>query len=599
MNIISNNNLHNDIHIKVANQVFTFNSKSPAYNILFNLLQQQSSYHNNIFEIEDASIEQRHFDLFINLRLLGADCINSTKDINDLIKIEKIFKEKVNITELMNIVIKKRTNDIKEEVDMMKYIENNKDEEFNDDIYKQCKDSIYMKIMTMINDNKKDTAIEMMRSIPMKSISFVMQRLFKYICMNNIKIDIEIENVIFNLLCNAYSIGNNSIALLQKESENSITSFSSLVSSKLLPNIEWNINNISLLNDFYETSDTFTINNYKIKLHCKYNKSNDELSSAIEIVDVISPSNDTNPIAILTSSSIFQIENENNKPVFNCIYPYSHIKSLIIKISNFSKKIKDNNFIIDISYDINYCYSYIISYIAEHISLYTSDMSISLLSRNTFLAIVKNRNAHKKEDDLYKCIICYIHNRKKKLKENDINEFINEIDITKISIDCLLFILSNYSSTIKIHQSLMISTSNIFNEIMTMVYSSSSTSIKGKFSFDMISKLSALFANEESNYNCVTTTNNNQNNLTITNTSFISIPTTNNTSVSNTRNNVISTVNAKPHRKTKSINIEPSSSKLKLQIDIAKRKIYENKMKKRYQPKMVPSLSSYSLNKKY
>ena len=598
MNIISNNNLHNDIRIKIANQILSIKFNSPAYPIVFNLLQQQSSYHNNFFEIEDSSIEQRHFDLFINLRLKGADCINSSKDVIDVCKVEKIFKEKIDIKELMNVVISKKSDDINEEVDMMKYIDNTRDEEFNDDIYNQCRDSICMKIMTMIIDNRKEIAIEMMRSIPMKIVSFVMQRIFKYISMNNIKIDIEIENVILSVLCNANSIVNNSIALLQKESENSITSFSSLVSSKMLPNIEWTINNISISNDFYETSDAFTINNYKIKLHCKYTKSNDELSSAIEIVDVISPSSDINPIAILTSSSIYQIDNENNKPVFNCIYPYSHIKSLIMKISNFSKKIKENNFIIDISYDINYTYSYIISYIAEHVSFYINDVNMSTLSRNTFLAIVKNRNAHKKEDDLYKCIICYIHNRKKKLKENDINELIKEIDISKISIDCLLFILSNYSSTIKAHQSLMTSTANAFNEIMTSIYSSASTN-KGKFSYDVISKLSNLFASEESNYNCVTTTNNNQNNLIITNTSFISIPTTNNTSVSNTRNNVITTVNTKPHRKTKSINIEPSVSKLKLQMDIAKRKIYENKMKKRYQPKMVPSLSTHSFNKKY
>ena len=598
MNINSNNNLHNDIRIKVANQIFTIKFNSPAYPIVFNLLTQQSSYHNNFFEIEDSSIEQRHFELYINLRMKGADCINSSKDIIDVCKLGKMFKEKIDIKELMNVVIAKQSNDINEEVDMMKHIDDTKDEEINEEIYKQCRDSIYMKIMTMIIDNKKETAIEMIRSIPMKSISFVMQRLFKYISMNNIKIDIEIENVILSVLCYSNSIVNNSIALLQKESESSITSFSSLVSSKLLPNIEWTINNISLSSDFYETSDAFTINNYKIKLHCKYNQNKDELSSAIEIVDVISPSNDTNPIAILTSSSIYQIEKENNKPVFNCIYPYSHIKSLIMKISNFSKTIKDNNFIIDISYDINYTYSYIISYIAEHISMYINDVNLSMLSRNTFLAIVKNRNAHTKEDDLYKCIFNYIHNRKKKLKENDINELIKEMDISTISIDCLLFIISNYSSTIKAHQSLMISTANVFNAIMTSIYSSTSTN-KGKFSYDMISKLSNLFANEESNYNCVTTTNNNQNNLIITNTSFISIPTTNNTSVSNTRNNVITTVNTKPHRKTKSINIEPSASKLKLQMDIAKRKIYENKMKKRYQPKMVPSFSTHSINKKY
>ena len=185
MNINSNNNLHNDIRIKVANQIFTIKFNSPAYPIVYNLLTQQSSYHNNFFEIEDSSIEQRHFELYINLRMKGADCINSSKDIIDVCKLGKMFKEKIDIKELMNVVIAKQSNDINEEVDMMKHIDDTKDEEINEEIYKQCRDSIYMKIMTMIIDNKKETAIEMIRSIPMKSISFVMQRLFKYISMNN------------------------------------------------------------------------------------------------------------------------------------------------------------------------------------------------------------------------------------------------------------------------------------------------------------------------------------------------------------------------------------------------------------------------------
>ena len=132
MNINSNNNLHNDIRIKVANQIFTIKFNSPAYPIVFNLLTQQSSYHNNFFEIEDSSIEQRHFELYINLRMKGADCINSSKDIIDVCKLGKMFKEKIDIKELMNVVIAKQSNDINEEVDMMKHIDDTKDEEINE-----------------------------------------------------------------------------------------------------------------------------------------------------------------------------------------------------------------------------------------------------------------------------------------------------------------------------------------------------------------------------------------------------------------------------------------------------------------------------------
>lgn len=663
------NNKDDTIHLIISGKEYNIPPNSKVFQIVKNLLiQSKINSNENIYILPDQ-VDRRGIDVYLNFLMSGNATITMMEDVLKGVYVAKLFNDNKVVNALVNegfkIALTKGNENISAETKLISFFYSYNDFENFQNIIDYCLDNLYVKI---INCNHINELTDEIKHLPCCVLERVIHKCFKYCVINNISYEEKDELIRFLLVNLAYCYGivyeNGIFNLLQKENEMSIQKFNKLIEEMNVPNIEWNIKNISLKEDFYEISDIFIIDNIKVKLHCYYNHVEDELSIALEIIETLT-NNDNIPISILTKTFVYKINSEP-KTNLNCIYFSSKSKSLILKQKQFSHLIKSNpelfpqnkplSFTVDIYYSINYSYSSILYYICLNFEMFFNNKLISSLSKNALSALLKNELCHKgKEDKVLLSIITWLHNKSKTINDDIVKCQLSFVQGDQVSLDCILNIVYYYGEYIKLYSnSLGDYIKNLFHRKMKDAYCFISNKEKEKFSWEFLNKLGAFSLKRENNENKIISTSpciNYQNNLSITNTSLVTFPTTNNNNISstnntsylNSRNNAITNgnlnknenkkknskneyidtnVNLSPFRKlllTSCNNIQTISnisaislkknksqnfdteqsnfcntnsncqinkklecSKLKIQIEKAKKKIYENKISKRY-----------------
>lgn len=662
------NNKDDTLHLIISGKEYNIPPNSKVFQIVKNILiQSKINTKENIYILPDQ-VDRRGFDVYLNFLMSGNSTISTMDDVLKGVYVAKIFNDGKVINGLVNegfkIALTKGSENISAETKLISFFYSYNDFEDFQNIIDYCLDNLYVKVISCSHINE---FAEEIKHLPCCVLEKVIHKCFKYCVINNISYEEKDELIRFLLANLAYCYGivyeNGIFNLLQKENEMSIQKFNKLIEEMNVPNIEWNIKNISLKEDFYEISDIFIIDNIKVKLHCYYNHVEDELSIALEIIETLS-NNDNIPISILTKTFIYKINSEP-KTNLNCIYFSSKTKSLILKQKQFSSFINSNpnifpqnkplSFTVDIYYSLNYSYSSILYYICINFDMFYNNKLISSLSKNALSALLKNELCHKgKEDKVLLSVITWLNNKSKNINNDIIKCQLSFVQGDRVSLDCILNIVYYYGEYIKLYSnSLGDYIKNLFHRKMKDAYCFISNKEKEKFSWDFLNKLGAFSIKRENNENKIISTSpciNYQNNLSITNTSLVTFPTTNNNNISstnntsylNSRNNAItngnlsnknenkkknskneyvetnvppfrkllltssnniqtiSNISAISHKKNKSQNFDteqsnfcgtnsnflPSKklecSKLKIQIEKAKKKIYENKISKRY-----------------
>ena len=286
--------------------------------------------------------------------------------------------------------------------------------------------------------------------------------------------------------------------------------------AKIKP-IQWNINNISLYNDNSYESEIFPLcDSISFKLLAHYNKEEDTLSIAMEII----PIKKINEDYFVTFLTKIKSNNKEYQTKLHCVYVNNSSKALIITFHNFSKGSFENEvdpnqtiqtenvtYMIECFTEVNYIFGGIVYYIVSNFSTYYKHSDdIGIISFNCLKMILKHKLIHQHNEDMAMIVILrWLSSTKAKVRNEDVEVLLNFVNLNEITLDCLIEIIFKFNKILdKYYDSIGEAIQMEFHERMVLNYNyndnfDDSSNSAFDFTKELINKL--ILNNNNTNIN--------------------------------------------------------------------------------------------------